>query len=47
MGINIQPLAGGESVFLEAFVVPTISEIGNSRLDLVKYEYPHLRDLWP
>ena len=32
--------------FLEAFVVPKISEIQNNRLDLVKYEYPHLRDLW-
>ena len=46
VGVNIQPLAGGEGVTLEAFVVPKISEIRNGRLDLVKCEYPHLKNLW-
>ena len=46
VGVEIEPICGGGGVFLEAYVVPKISEVKNDRLDLVKHEYAHLKDLW-
>ena len=43
--LEVEPVRGGmSSVRLEAYVVPEISEIGNDRPDIVKWEYVHLKD---
>ena len=43
---DIMPLRGGRVQALEAYVVPEISRISNERVEVVKNDFPHLRDLW-
>ena len=31
---------------IEAFVVPEISRIKNDRVEITKYQYPHLKNVW-
>ena len=43
---DIKPLRGGRVQALEAYVVPEISHISNEHVEVVKNDFPHLRDLW-
>lgn len=43
---DIVPLQANCSLRLEAHVVPEISNISNKHVEVVKNDYPHLRDLW-
>ena len=43
---DIMRLRGDRVQALEAFVVPEISRISNEHVDVVKNDFPHLRDLW-
>ena len=40
------PLQADRSLRLEAYVVPDISNISNEHVEVVKNDYPHLRNLW-
>ena len=39
-------LRGGRKQALEACVVPEISRTSNEHVEVVKNDFPHLRDLW-
>ena len=43
---DVMPLRGGRVQALEAYVVPEISRISNEHVEVVKNDFPHLRDLW-
>lgn len=43
---DIMPLQANRVLRLEAYVVPEISNITNEHVEVVKNDYPHLRDLW-
>ena len=43
---DVMPLQADRSLRLEAYVVPEISHISNEHVEVVKNDYPHLRDLW-
>ena len=43
---DIKPLRGGRVQALEAYVVQEISRISNEHVEVVKNDFPHLRDLW-
>ena len=43
---DIKPLNGGRVQVLEAYVVPVISHISNEHVEVIKNDFPHLRDLW-
>lgn len=43
---DIMPLQANRALRLEAYVVPEISNITNEHVEVVKNDYPHLRDLW-
>ncbi len=43
---DVMPLQGGKALRLEAYVVPAISHISNEHVEVVKNDFPHLRDLW-
>ena len=43
---DIMPLQADRALRLEAYVVPEISNITNEHVEVVKNDYPHLRDLW-
>ena len=36
----------GDGVKIEAYEVPTITEIGNQHIEIRKGEYPYLQGLW-
>ena len=40
------PLKSDRALRLEAYVVPEISNISNEHVEVVKNDFPHLRDLW-
>ena len=44
--IKVSPVGGQRVIQIEAYVVPEISTIQNGHVELVKGEYPHLKDLW-
>ncbi|XP_014676190.1 PREDICTED: uncharacterized protein LOC106816151 [Priapulus caudatus] len=44
--IDITALTGGKVTRVEAYVVPNISHIQNEHIEIVKKDYPHLRNLW-
>ena len=44
--IKVSPLESQKVIPIEAYVVPEISSIQNGHVELVKGEYPHLKDLW-
>ena len=39
-------LKSDRALRLEAYVVPEISNISNEHVEVVKNDFPHLRDLW-
>lgn len=43
---DVMPLQGGKVQMLEVYVVPEISRISNEHVEVVKNDFPHLRDLW-
>ena len=43
---DVMPLQGDKTLQLEAYVVPEISHISNEHVEVVKNDFPHLRDLW-
>lgn len=45
VGLNLEPVGGGELIQMEAYVVPEISFITNEHLKIVMRDYPHLSDL--
>ena len=44
--IKVSPIESQKVIPIEAYVVPEISSIQNGHVELVKGEYPHLKDLW-
>ena len=44
--IDVFPMKGGEGVPIEAYEVPSITQIRNEHLEVRKTEYPHLHGLW-
>ena len=44
--VNLSPLGRGENVKIQAYVVPDISQVRNEHVEIVKTDYPHLRDIW-
>ena len=44
--VDLQCVRGGECIQIEAYLVPTISQIRNEHVELRKHEYPHLQNLW-
>lgn len=43
---DVMPLQADRSLRLEAYVVPEISNISNEHVEVIKNDYPHLRNLW-
>ncbi|XP_032237066.1 uncharacterized protein LOC116617947 [Nematostella vectensis] len=43
---SVNPVNGGNSISMQAFVVPEISYIHNSHVELVRDQFPHLEGLW-
>ena len=43
---DVMPLKSDRALRLEAYVVPEISNISNEHVEVVKNDFPHLRDLW-
>ena len=43
---DVMPLQANRSLRLEAYVVTVISNISNEHVEVVKNDFPHLRDLW-
>ena len=43
---DVMPLHGDKEQPIEAYVVPDISHISNEHVEVVKNDFPHLRDLW-
>ena len=43
---KVSALGGQKIIEIEAYVVPEISTIQNSHIEIAKYEYPHLKGLW-
>jgi len=44
--VNVSSIGGGKTLSLEAYVVPEITRIGNVHVEVVKNDFPHLKDLW-
>ena len=44
--MKVSALGGQKVIEIEAYVVPEISTIQNSHVEIAKYEYPHLKGLW-
>jgi len=44
--INVMPFRGGNVTQIEAYVVPKISSIQNESVDVIKKDYPYLKNLW-
>ena len=44
--VKVNPTDGQKVIPIEAYVVPEISSIQNSHVELEKGEYPHLKGLW-
>ena len=42
----VMPLQANRSLRLQAYVLPVISNISNKHVEVVKNEFPHLRNLW-
>ena len=40
------PLQGGDGIKIEAYEVPSITQIRNEHIEIRKTEYPHLHGLW-
>jgi len=44
--VKVSPIAGESIINMEAYVVPEISSIPNTHVELVKSDYPNLRGPW-
>ena len=44
--IDVNPLGSGKVLTLEAYVVSVISRVRNEHIEVVKHNFPHLKDLW-
>ena len=44
--VKVSPIWGESFINMEAYVVPEISSIPNTHVELVKSDYPHLKGLW-
>ena len=44
--VKVSPIGGESFINMEAYVVPEISSIPNTHVELVKSDYPHLKGLW-
>lgn len=44
--VKVSPTDGQKVIPIEGYVVPEISSIQNSHVELAKGEYPHLKGLW-
>ena len=44
--VNLCPVGRGENVEIQVYVVPDISQVRNEHVEIVKTDYPHLRDIW-
>lgn len=44
--VKVSPTDGQKVIPIKAYVVPEISSIQNSHVELAKGEYPHLKELW-
>ena len=44
--LDVMPLRCGKVLTLEAYVVPGISHVRNEHIEVVKHNFPHLKDLW-
>ena len=44
--VKVSPIGGEEFINMEAYIVPEISSIPNTHVELVKSDYPHLKGLW-
>jgi hypothetical protein len=44
--VDVNPLGSGKVLTLEAYVVPVISRVRNEHIEVVKHNFPHLKDLW-
>ena len=43
---DVMPQQANRSLRFEAYVVPVISNISNEHVEVIKNDFPHLRDLW-
>ena len=43
---DVFPLQGGDGIKIEAYEVPSITQIRNEHIEIRKTEYPHLHGLW-
>ena len=44
--MKVSALGGQKVIEIKTYVVPEISTIQNSHVEIAKYEYPHLKGLW-
>ena len=44
--VDVSPMGKGKSVKLEAYVVPDISKVRNEHMEVVKADYPYLKEIW-
>ena len=44
--LDVMPLRCGKVLTLKAYVVPGISHVRNEHIEVVKHNFPHLKDLW-
>ena len=44
--LEIAPLRSGKAIKIEAYEVPSISQIKNEHIEVIKTRYPHLQGLW-
>ena len=44
--VDVSPMGKGKSVKFEAYVVPDISKVRNEHIEVVKADYPHLKEIW-
>ena len=44
--VDVSPMGKGKSVKFEAYVVPDLSKVRNEHIEVVKADYPHLKEIW-
>ena len=44
--VDVSPMEKGKSVKFEAYVVPDISKVRDEHIEVVKSDYPHLKEIW-
>ena len=46
VSVELAPMGGGQSLRIEAFVVPEISRVKNEHVEVLKHHYSHLKNIW-